>query len=82
MIAITRHRDLVLALLCLFVLAGCTSYYEVTDPTSGKVYYSTEVQQRGGATMLKDGKTGSRVTIQNSEVKQINQEEYESGKVR
>jgi hypothetical protein len=64
------------------MLAGCTSYYKVTDPTTHKDYFTTEVRQQDGATMLKDGKTGSKVTIQNSEVKSITREEYESGRVQ
>ena len=48
-------------------LVGCTSYYQVTDPTTGKQYCTAEVKQRDGATILKDGDNGSRVTTQNSE---------------
>jgi hypothetical protein len=60
---------------------GCTSYYRVHDPTTGKDYYTTELKEKnGGATQLKDARTGGMVTVQNSEVHQINKEEFESGK--
>jgi hypothetical protein len=63
-------------------VGGCTNYYKVTDPSTRKDYYTTEVRQDHGATKLRDGRTGSQVTIQNSEVKSITKEEYETGRVR
>jgi hypothetical protein len=68
--------------LCLALsISGCTSYYRVTDPASGKNYYTTEVKETGrsGAVKVKDAKTGSMVTLQSSEVKEISEEEYKSG---
>ena len=60
--------------------AGCTSYYQVTDPSSGKAYYTTKVDDvRGGAVKIKDEKTGSIVTLQSSEVKKISEDEYQAG---
>jgi hypothetical protein len=60
-------------------LAACTTYYKVTDPTSQKVYYTTEVdQEKSGAVSLKDAGTGARVTIQNSEVVEIDGDEYKA----
>jgi hypothetical protein len=70
------------ALLVVGGLGGCTSYYKVTDPSTHKEYYTTEVRQDHGATKLRDGRTGSEVTIQNSEVKTITKEEFETGRVR
>ncbi|SLM49037.1 protein of unknown function [Nitrospira japonica] len=62
------------------MVAGCTSYYRVTDPASGKTYYTTEMKDagRGGAVKIKDAKSGSMVTLQSSEVKEISEEEYEA----
>lgn len=61
------------------MITGCTSYYQVTDPSSGKTYYTTKVGETGkaGAVKIKDEKTGSTVTLQSSEVKEISSEEYE-----
>ena len=62
-------------------VAGCSSYYRVTDPASGKTYYTTKIDNAGraGAVKIKDEKTGSTVTLQSSEVKEISAEEYEAG---
>ncbi len=62
------------------LIAGCASYYKVTDPQSGKVYYTEDIDNvRGGAVKLMDGRTGSMVTLQNSEVKEISSKEYKEG---
>lgn len=63
-------------------MMGCTNYYRVTDPSSGRVYYTTALQQRGGgAATFKNAGTGNSVTVQNSEVETISKEKFESGKV-
>ncbi|HSE59614.1 MAG TPA: hypothetical protein VLA99_13005 [Nitrospiraceae bacterium] len=77
-----KHFILALGLFgCMVMTAGCTNYYRVTDPASGKSYYSTEVKEtgRGGAVKIKDAKTGSTVTLQSSEVKEISEDEYKAG---
>ena len=66
------------------VVAGCSdNHFRVTDPTSGNAYYTTKVSDagKGGAVKIKDEKTGSIVTLQSSEVKQISEEEYNAGMV-
>jgi len=68
-------------LVAMVCTAGCTNYYQVHDPTTGKNYYTTELRQMdSGATTLKDARTGNEVSVQNSEVKKISKEEFESGK--
>jgi len=62
------------------LVADCTNYYRVTDPKTGKAYYTTKVD--GGkdeAVKIKDEKTGSTVTLQSSEVKEISKDEYKAG---
>ena len=60
-------------------LSGCTSYYKVKDTQSGSVYYTTEVDRSGsGSVKFKDANTGSEVTLQSSEVLEINEEEYKA----
>jgi hypothetical protein len=72
----------VVLLVAVAALSGCTNYYRVTDPTTGRVYYTTELQKRGsGAVVIKDAKTGGEVSLQNSEIHKVNKESYESGKV-
>ena len=63
---------------------GCSSnYYRVTDPGSGKSYYTTKVEDAGraGAVKIKDDKTGNTVTLQSSEVRKISEDEYNAGMV-
>jgi uncharacterized protein YceK len=65
------------------MLAGCATYYEVTDPTTGKIYYTTSSdmdQSNSGSTTLTDARTGDKVTIQNSVVSKITQQQFENGK--
>lgn len=73
-----------LVVLLLGTLAGgCASYYEVTDPSTGRAYYTDRVRkERGGAVQLIDARTGNEVTIQNSEVKKITKQEYESNRLQ
>jgi len=70
-------------LLCAAVVfaGGCTSYYKVTDPTTNRTYYTTELKKGShGSATLKDARTGNEVTIQNSEIDPITKEEYETGR--
>jgi len=66
--------------LLLLVVSGCTTYYMVRDPSSGRTYYTTEVESAGqtGAVKFTDAMTGSVVTMQSSEVKKISSDEYEA----
>jgi len=59
--------------------AGCTSYYIVKDPSTGKNYYTTDYKEmKGGSVKLKDEKTGAVVTIQNSEIRKVDSGEYKT----
>jgi hypothetical protein len=59
------------------VLAGCATYYKVNDPAGSKLYYTTEIDKtKAGAITFKDEKSGSVVTLQSSEVKEISEEEF------
>lgn len=64
------------------VIIACSStkYYEITDPTTGKVYYTTEYDQgsTSGTISLTDAGTGAEVTIQTSEIKEISEPEFMS----
>jgi len=64
------------------ILGGCSSnYYAVKDPVSGNSYYTEDIDEiSGGAIQFTDQRTGSMVTIQNSVVKEINEQEYNTGK--
>ena len=70
--------------LIVFVLtmAGCATYYKVSDPASGKAYYTTKIKKAKiggkptGAIVFKDAATKSQVTLQSSEVKKISGKEF------
>jgi hypothetical protein len=62
-------------------MAGCGSnYYSVKDPLGGGIYFTKEVEVvRGGAVKFTDGRSGAIVTIQNSAVKEITEQEFNVG---
>jgi hypothetical protein len=66
----------------MLLMGGCSSnYYTVKDPVSGNSYYTDDIDEiSGGAIQFTDQRTGSMVTIQNSIVKEINEQEYNTGK--
>ncbi len=71
----------IIAGLCIgLLIGGCATYYKVTNPETGKVYFTQDVDTiSGGAVKLKDARNGDIVTIQNSEVKEISEHEYIEG---
>jgi hypothetical protein len=61
------------------LLAACTTYYEVKDPTSDKVYYTTKVDRnRDGSVQLTNDVNGASITLQNSEIKEVDKETYKT----
>jgi hypothetical protein len=59
------------------VMAGCASYYRVNDPAGTREYYTTTIDKtKAGAITFKDEKSGSVVTLQSSEVKEISEDEF------
>lgn len=72
---------LLAAALTLAMLGGCT-YYRVTDPDSGRVYYTNNWMAGrygySGAVQFKDALTGANVTLSSSEVQEITKDEYDS----
>src|SRR6266480_573604 len=74
------RKRLLGAMVLTTLLAGCFggSYYAVRDPASGTAYYTTDVDKAGGAgaVKFKDEKTGSTITLQSSEVKEISKDEF------
>jgi uncharacterized protein YdeI (BOF family) len=77
-----KTTTMALGILCVMagLLAGCGgNYYRVNDPAGDKQYYTTEIKQtRTGAITFKDEKSGSVVTLQSSEVKEISGDEFEA----
>ncbi|MCC6679115.1 MAG: hypothetical protein IT436_18475 [Phycisphaerales bacterium] len=79
-IARTTRRILPAAALLITALAaGCGGHYKVTDPASGKAYYTTSVDhERNGAVKFKDARTDSKVTLMSSEVQKISKKDYKA----
>jgi len=65
----------------LLLMYGCSSHYMVHDPASGTTYYTKDVDRTGdaGAVKFKDHATGSKVILQQSEVRTVSEDEYEAG---
>ena len=77
-----KTTTLVLWTLCAMagLLAGCGgNYYRVNDPAGNKQYYTSDINQtKAGAITFKDEKSGSVVTLQSSEVKEISEDEFKA----
>ncbi len=71
---------IVLGVLILGGVGGCGGHYAVKDPASGTTYYTKSIdKKKSGVVTLKDARTGSKVTLQSSEVHKISKEEFEAG---
>jgi len=71
-------RCLLLLIVGVICLAGCTSYYQVHDVSTDKTYYTTDLKYKGsGAVTFKDSQSGANVVLQESEVKNISKERFE-----
>ena len=64
------------AMVLAFGIVACASYYQVKDPTGGSIYYTQKLKQKRGSITFQDAKTGSTVTLQNSEIKEISKEAF------
>jgi hypothetical protein len=70
-------KRIVLALAVLALCLGCARRYRVTDPGTGHVYYTRDIDKRdSGAAEFTDAKTNAKVTLQSSVIEKIPKEEY------
>jgi hypothetical protein len=71
-------RTPMIAGLCVLSLmtAGCSNYYRVTDPGSGKTYYTTDIDDRSGRLKFKDDRTRNTVVLHSAELSELSEEEY------
>jgi hypothetical protein len=75
-----RSAQLWACLLMLLAAAGCTTYYRVSDQSSRRVYYTTDIDRSdSGAVQFHDAKSRARVTLQSSEIVEISRDAFESG---
>ena len=70
-------RAMVVVLLAVS-LTACAHYYKVTDPATGKVFYTEDVKRNGSAVEFKDAQTGGVTTLQNSSVQEIDKQQYQT----
>lgn len=67
----------VLALAVLALCLGCGRRYRVTDPGTGSVYYTRDIDKRdSGAAEFTDAKTNAKVTLQSSVIERITKEQF------
>lgn len=85
--ALSRVRILAAALAVAY-LAGCSmphmmgmgSYYEVTDPATGKVYFADELNPEDrDAVEFRDGATGAWISLPAADYRKISPAEYQAG---
>ena len=70
-------KRIALALAILALCIGCSRRYRVTDPHTGTVYYTRDIDKRdSGAAEFTDAKTKAKVTLQSSVIQKISKEEY------
>lgn len=62
-------------------VTGCTSYYQVTDPDTNRIYYTDKLDRRdSGAIRFKDARTGAEITLPASEITVLSKEQYDTAK--
>jgi hypothetical protein len=70
---------MVAALISVVMLSGCTSYYKVKDTATDKIFYTTQIdRQSSGSIRFVDENSKSVVTLQNSAVTEVNEEEFKA----
>jgi hypothetical protein len=62
----------------LFLLAGCSGYYQITDPNAARLYFtrSLTVDSRTADLIMEDDLRDQEVRLSEYEVKQLSRDEY------
>lgn len=64
-------------------MAGLGSYYQVTDPATGRVYFADELSREDrGIVEFRDGATGAWVSLAAAEYQEISAADYRAGLAR
>jgi hypothetical protein len=66
-----------MTLAALFTLAAGCAYYRVKEPSTGKTYYTKDIDKHGGTVEFKDAATKTKVRLASSEVDKVTRTEYE-----
>lgn len=78
MLAMRKVMTLGSVALMFVILSACGTYYKITDPASGKIFYTTDYDKdRSGAISFEDTRSKSKVTLQSSEISEIGSDEYD-----
>ena len=75
-----RRLAILTATILVMVTLGCASYYKITDPATGKDYYTQEVEREGGSVTFQDVNSRATVTLPTSEVMEISKDQFEANK--
>ena len=73
-----RRIAILTAMILIMLTIGCASYYKVTDPNTGKDYYTKTLKKKGGGVTFKDVNTQTTVTLQSSEVLEISKDTFKA----
>jgi hypothetical protein len=73
-----RIKWAVLAAIAVAGLAACGSYYRVTDPASGREYYTSDIDRDDTTVTFEDARTGEDVTLHSSEVGKVSEDDYKA----
>lgn len=87
----TAIRRVLAGLICAapLLLSGCAmphvmglgSYYQITDTTTGRVYYANNVSREArGAVEFDDPASNALVSLRAAEVREISKDEYRKGR--
>jgi len=67
------------SLVLVLAVFGCASYYRIADPVTKKVYYTKSIDKKSnGAIQFKDENSRSSVTLAESEVLEITEDQYKA----
>ncbi len=73
-----RRLAILTVTIIIMMTIGCASYYRVTDPATGKDYYTTTLERKGGSVTFKDVNTNETVTLPSSEVLEISKDQFKA----
>ena len=75
-----RSAQTCAGVLMLFLAAGCTTYYRITDQSTRRAYYTTDIDRTdSGAVQFYDAKSRAHVTLQSSEIIEISRDAFDTG---
>ena len=74
-----RRLAILTSLIMMMIMTiGCASYYRITDPATGKDYYTEQLERKGGGVIFKDVNTNETVTLPTSEVLEISKDQFKA----